>query len=254
MILRIQNPNSPQVKYTENTEQNLLDFRDYTLKLQNKTLTYKEFQEEVDNLKFNTSSYVRVEFPFFKNAGLINDYTIISSNLLTNSGHAYCKLIEIIREIKKSKPTEENKKLLKEFLITRQNIIRKTIKSLTSINSCKYGQVLKRMILFLISYSSLDETEFALILDQMKEFPTIQFEETGDIVKKYREDPNTLHFEVETTKKKTGKIALEKNTNCYSYFTGLLQDAGIGTVDNGRIYLNKGIKEHLIEEFGGQYE
>ena len=254
MVLRIQNPNSPQVKFTDNTEQNLLDFRDYVSKLNNKTLTYKEFQDEVDILKFNTSTYVRVEFPFFKNAGLINDYKVIDSNLLTKLGNAYCYVIENIRILRNSFLTEENQKLLDEFLVTRQNIIKITIKSLTNINSCEYGQVLKKMILFLINFSSIDETEFALILDQMKLLPTVPISQTERIVEDYRNNSDSLHFQVETKKKSTGIIELENNTNCYSYFIGILQDAGIGTIDKGRLYLNKKIKDQLIENYGGKYE
>ena len=122
MVLRIQNPNSPQVKYTPNTEETLIKFRNYAAKLGDKKILYKEFQNEAELLGITTGKYVRVEFPFFFKAGIINDYSYISKDLFTNLGNAYCKTIENILLLKNAPYSEQKDALLQKSYETRQYI------------------------------------------------------------------------------------------------------------------------------------
>lgn len=253
MYFEIRNPNSPGTKFNENTDHNILYFMDYVQKLGNSRIDYKEFQRTMELKNITTESYIRSSFPFYKYAGLINDYSVIDKKLFTKLGEALYHCLYTLDSLK-DESDPESIKLKKAFEETKRAIAKQALNNLINNPECGYGIVFKQILCFLATYDSIDETEFALIIDQKFGDQKIPTEMTRDIIIKYRENPSNLAFKVISINKTTKETQLGAKTNCYTYFTGTLEYAGYVYEESKRYYLNQTTKKMITDLYGGIYE
>lgn len=253
MYLEIKNPNSPGTKFNENTDKNIVYFMDYINKLGNSQVDYKSFQRTMELSKITTESYIRSSFPFYKYAGLINDYSVIDKNLFTQLGEALYHCLNTLNSLE-AEEDEETVKLKKSFEETKRVIAKQALDKLINNPECGYGIVFKKMLTFLLNFGSIDETEFALLIDQNFGAQKVPFEDTRKVIDEYRADNNFLTFKVQSINKTTKQPQLGPKTNCYTYFTGTLEYAGYIYGDSKRYYLDRTSKETIIKLYGEKYE
>lgn len=253
MYFEIKNPNSPGTKFNENTDKNILYFKEYIEKLGNSKVDYKEFQRNMELNKVTTESYIRSSFPFYKYAGIINNYTYIDKNLFTQLGEALYECLNTLESLKYESDSE-SKKLRESFEEAKKTIAKQALNNLIVNPACGYGIVFKKVLVFLLNYESIDETEFALIIDQNFGNKTIPIEKTNEILESYRRDKNSLTFKVQSVNKTTKQIQLGSKTNCFTYFTGTLEYAGYIYEEGKRYYLFPNTKETIVKLYGEKYE
>ena len=237
----------------DNTDHNIIYFMKFIKKLGDSQMDYKAFQRRMDEDDITTESYIRSSFPFYRYAGLINDYTIIDKNLFTKLGNALYECLDTLYTIR-DESDEEAKKIYKQFNELKITIAKQALNNLINNKACGYGIVFKQILNFLYDYESINETEFALIVAQLNKDNLIPIEGTERIIKNNRNGTDPITFKVKSLNKTTNQTQYVNKTNCFSYFMGTLEYSGYIEKDNNRYYLDKTTKDTIKKLYGGKYE
>lgn len=253
MYIEIRNPNSPGTMLNDNTDHNIVYFMKFIEKLGDSKMDYKTFQKNMAENKITTESYIRSSFPFYKYAGLINDYTIIDKNLFTKLGKAFYDCLDTLYTINDIFD-EDAQKLYKQFNDLKITIAQQALNNLINNKSCGYGIVFRKILNFLYEYESITEQEFALIIAQLSNDSTVPIEKTKDIITNNRNHSDSITFKVKSINKTTNQTQLISKTNCFSYFMGTLEYSGYTVRDGYRYYLNKTTEDSIQKMYGGIYE
>lgn len=253
MYIEIRNPNSPGTMLNANTDHNIVYFMKFINKLGDSKMEYKAFQKRMDDDDITTESYIRSSFPFYRYAGLINEYTIIDKNLFTKLGNALYECLDTLYTIK-DESDEEAKKIYKQFNELKITIAKQALNNLINNKACGYGIVFKQILNFLYDYESITEAEFALIVAQLNNDRSVPISETANIIEKNRTGTDPISFKVKSLNKITNQTQYVNKTNCFSYFMGTLEYTGYIEKENNRYFLDKTTKETIKKLYGGKYE
>lgn len=253
MYIEIRNPNSPGTMLNDNTDHNIVYFSKFINKLGDSKMDYKSFQKRMEDEKITTESYIRSSFPFYRYAGVINEYASIDKNLFTKLGNALYECIDTLYTIK-NESDEESKKIYKQFNDLKITIAKQALNNLINNKACGYGIVFKQILNFLYKYESINEAEFALIVAQLNNDESVPIEKTESIIINNRNGTDPITFKVISINKTTNQTQYVNKTNCFSYFMGTLEYTGYIEKENNRYYLNKTTKENIKKLYGGNYE
>lgn len=253
MYIEIRNPNSPGTMLNDNTDHNIIYFMKFINQLGNSKMDYKAFQKRMDENEITTESYIRSSFPFYRYAGLINEYTIIDKNLFTKLGNAFCECIDTLYTIR-NESDEESKKIYKQFNDLKITIAKQALNNLINNKACGYGIVFKKILNFLYNYASITEAEFAIIIAQLSKDSKVPIERTSEIIQNNRNSSDIITFKVLSINKTTNQTQYVPKTNCFTYFMGTLEYTGYIIREGNRYYLNKSTKDNIKKLYGGKYE
>lgn len=253
MYIEIRNPNSPGTMLNDNTDHNIIYFMKFINNLHDSKMDYKSFQKRMDEENITTESYIRSSFPFYRYAGLINDYTIIDKNLFTELGNALFECLDMLHTYKDDFD-EESRKICKQFNDLKITIAQQALNNLINNKACGYGIIFKQILNFLYEYESITEAEFALIVAQLNNDDSVPHNQTESIIQNNRNGTDPITFKVKSINKTTNQTQYVNKTNCFSYFMGTLEYTGYIEKENSRYYLDTKTKESIKKLYGGNYE
>ena len=225
MYIEIRNPNSPGTMLNDNTDHNIIYFMKFIKKLNDSKLDYKSFQKRMDEDNITSESYIRSSFPFYRYAGLINDYTIIDKNLFTELGNALFECLDMLYTYKDDFD-EESRKICKQFNDLKITLAQQALNNLINNKACGYGIVFKQILNFLYNYDSITEAEFAVIIAQLSKDSKVPIERTSEIIQNNRNSSNIITFKVLSINKTTNQTQYVPKTNCFTYFMGTIEYTG----------------------------
>ena len=265
MIIEIENTSSPGASFTPNTNEVLLKTYEWILEHKGIVLPFKDFRMRLQNEKKVNDNNNRNIYPLLKNGGLASyekGADLHVDYFFTNTGTAYVKTLESIKLLEKEDYTKSQKEdAIRKFEAIQQEIVYGALKRILEQKDINYTQPMKNMISFLLKYDKISKIEFAYLLYSCKEDKNIQMtlSDMNDNVDLLRAGK----LEIDVNVKVRNDLDIRKKTNSdnrkegltfltsYTYFTSLLQQAGLVIKNDGYFCVNQN-KKHLLAELGGK--
>lgn len=264
MKIEIENTSSPGASFTDNTNEVLLKIYDWIKEHENDVLSFKGFRIALHQEKGINDNNSRNIYPLLKNCGLVqyeNRGNLVVKDFFTNTGLAYVKTLETKCLLRDSVQYSESQKLkaIQKLDDITSKIIRDALSQLLKNKELNYIDPLKGFISYILAFEKINKTEFAYYLYAKKvETNENVFKIIEQNVYDYRS--GNLQFDIQIsvrndielrqkTKSDKRKEGLSYLTS-YTYFSSLLQQAGLVFKQNGYFVLKEEYRsdvEKLLE-------
>jgi hypothetical protein len=256
MDITIENCSSPGASFTDNTRNVLLKVYDWIIEKNYPTLSFRSFRTKTSSDKEINDNNARNIYPMARSCGFLSyekGENINTKFFFTKTGNAFVKSLESIRFIQNSNNFSENQKTRasKEFEDIISTLIAKGLVKMMK-QQLNYKDDFKAFCSFLAKYEKINKVEFALLLYyKQKSIPDF-INIMEDDLKKYRDDLISINVKVDIRDDSSSAQNSRKTEDIgfltsYTYFTGLLQQAGIIYKSNTYFILDNS-KKLLLKE------
>ena len=265
MKIVIRNTSSPGASFTDNTNEVLLKTYEWILAHQNLEISFRDFRSRLEQEMNINDNNNRNIYPLLKNAGMA-EYekggTINVSSFFTNTGVGYVETLKLIKMINSGNYNDEQKSFaIKKSEEILQEIVYKGLLNIIGVNDTNYVQPLKDLICFLINYEKISKEEYAYFLYERSnnDSTSATLSNIKNNIEKYRK--SEIIFEVEVEVRNDTEIREETNADnrkeglsyltSFTYFTGLLQQAGM-TYKDGKYFVLSPNKKAYAKKLIGE--
>ena len=265
MNILVENTSSPGASFTSNTNSVILKTYDWILMNPGKNIQFYDFRMALQKDMGINDNNNRNIYPLLKNGGLVSYEKGKILNVdcfFTNNGYAYVKTLKTIEEIYKDGTISDSIRqlTLDRLNIISSNIIYQALSKIVHNENLSYVSAFRNYMKYLLSYGSIDKYEYAFLLYMLKDKDIdIALEEMNETITAYRE--GSLSFKVEVVVRNDNDIAEKTKTShrkeslgfltSFTYFTSLLQQAGLLVKNEKSYYIVKSKSDslkQLVEE------
>lgn len=265
MEITIENLSSPGAHFSKNTNNVLLNIYKWIHENNTPTLKFIEFRKKTAMDKNFNDNNARNIYPLLKNCGFIEYQSggmLCTEKFFTNRGRAYVKVLETIELLKDaSEYTEKQKKnAIEKFEEVLSNLIDESLDQLLKVPELNYTSGLKWFLNYILKFGKINKTEFAYLVYQMEESPDDWYEKMKDNITRYRNKELKIEVKVKVRndvklKEQSGKGSRIEDISfftAYSFYSGLLSQAGLIQKEHDYFYIQQGmenrVKNLLLEE------
>ena len=263
MIIEISNTSSPGASFTSNTNDVILKTYEWICENEGLSLSFRDFRMRLQSDKGVNDNNNRNIFPLLKNGELVSyepNSIIVVDDFFTKEGLAYAKVLELSNRIKDADYSDEQKKEAQDRISNiKQELIYDSLRRIVKKEDVNYAEPIKDFVKYILKYERISKIEYAYLLYEQK---TKNIEEALEHmrqnIKQYREGILEFTVDVEVrndieirnkTKTKKRKEGLSYLTS-YTYFVGLLQQAGL-LEKQGEYYCLVSKNRNRMEVIGG---
>lgn len=260
MEITIENLSSPGAHFSNNTNKVILDTYKWIDENDVQKMKYNEFRKEVAKDKKINDNNARNIYPLLKNCGFVEYQSggvLETDKFFTNRGLAYVKVLETI-EILETAPEytvgqkEQAVEKLKALLCS---LIDEALDVLLQVPESHYKDGIKCFLDYLLRFEKINKTEFAYRVYYWKESEDNWYEEMKDNIARYRNHEMEIKVHVKVRndnvrKAETGKESRIEDISfftAYSFYSGLLSQAGLIKKSHDYFYLQDGMEDRVKE-------
>jgi len=262
MRIEINNCSSPGASFTDNTNNVILSCYEWVVENNGVVKPFIEFRREVSKAKNFNDNNARNIYPLLQNFGFISyqkGANLHYDRFFTNTGKAYAKMLQTERIIAHSSYGEnEKKQAIKKMQYARETLIYQGLINLL-FRECNYKKELLEFLRFLIKFRKISKIEFSYLLFSLAQ--ALDPDNVERTIGQYRAGKLTIEVvvavrnDIELREKSGDKKRKEDLSflTSYSYFCGLLEQAGlIVKLDSSYYTIASGAEEKITKLLRGE--